>query len=207
MSGRIRSASSSRSAAKLLTPTCRIFPALQLRQRTERFGHGRRIPDHGLVVREVTDGMRVNRPVDHVQVNVIEPETPKRCLAVRGERGRVAIGRGHLGADEHPVARDASKRPPERRFASPSVVGLGGIEVADPQLECPTDDSVRVGLVAVAPIGPPAEGPTTQAQGRELQVGSPASPVVHGAPLSRDGLANMDRPVRFSGARWPSIDQ
>ena len=73
-------------------------------------------------------------PVDDVQVDVVDTEPLEALL---GFGRRIPVGRIELGRDEHLVARHATlAQPPSDALLV--AVGLGGVDVPVPELECPS---------------------------------------------------------------------
>ena len=63
----------------------------QAYQRLKRLCYAGRILDRGPIFGEMPNRMWMNGPVDHVQVEVVQPEPAERRITIRGQRVRVTM--------------------------------------------------------------------------------------------------------------------
>jgi hypothetical protein len=156
------------------------LPALlELGQDLESAPDFRRIIDDRRVLGEVLDRVRMDRPVQHVEVDVIGIQALERGFAMFLENPRVAVGRRDFRADDDFVAPQALHGDRQRTLAAALVVRFGRVEVIDAAVDGRMDDVVDIALVLIAPVLPAAESPAADAEYREFQIRRAALPVAH----------------------------
>jgi len=100
----------------------------------------------------MTDRMRVDRPVDHVEIEEVVCRPAQAGLAMLAQREGRAVRGADLGADDGLMAQ-AFEGGTEGRLAGAIVVGLGGVEVVASRIDgarAPTVSRRHVALILVA---------------------------------------------------------
>jgi hypothetical protein len=160
-------------------PDMADFPfLLQLMKRSEYLGHLGRAFNQGGILSKMLDRQRTDRPMQHIQVDIIGLQPFQTGFTVRSEHIRLRIRGAYLAAD-HRFVTPSFQRSAERNFACSVVINLGCIEIIHPQIERLVHDLVHIPLTLLPPIAASAILPAAHPEYTDLQIGRSQSSFLH----------------------------